>query len=128
MTGQTTPPRWVTDGVQLVAAIDGPLAGQWWTAEDWAERVRAAERMAPTREVPSPTLDYRQLRHELQHPHWPIRGTALGYRPGDTSPGTSTPTRATADPGETSGTLPGLIPPTMPASPSTISRRTTHGG
>jgi len=45
----------------LVAVVNGPLAGQWFHAVDWLERRQAAENMG----------------HTAQHP----AGTALGYRP-----------------------------------------------
>lgn len=45
----------------LVALVDGPLAGHWFHATDWIERRSAAEHMG----------------HTALHP----AGTALGYRP-----------------------------------------------
>jgi hypothetical protein len=38
----------------------GPLDGQGLFTSEWTERRAAAERMAPTRETPSPVLAYRQ--------------------------------------------------------------------
>jgi hypothetical protein len=47
------------DGGQLVAVVDGPMAGQWYTLADWWGRCAAAERMTSVGQPPGACLGYR---------------------------------------------------------------------
>jgi hypothetical protein len=64
-TGKT--PEWVSE--PLVACVDGPMAGQWYTAADWSERLATAERMTERGQRRSPVLDYVRTGATVAHPH-----------------------------------------------------------
>jgi hypothetical protein len=91
MSGTVGAPKWVTDGTKLLVTVDGPFAGMWWTAEDWAERVRAAESLAHTTLSPSYSLGYRRAGRRVDHPKWPTQGDALTYQPRVPSEGRTEP-------------------------------------
>ena len=54
---------------ELIAAIDGPLAGQWWTWADWMARVQGPRWMLERHGVKAPTLLYRPAGYQVPHPH-----------------------------------------------------------
>jgi hypothetical protein len=77
------------DDDQLVAVVDGPLAGQWFTWADWQHRLRAARYMADRTERRSPVLDYLPGGYQITHPFLAhTHGQAAVHRPA-TSSGTS---------------------------------------
>lgn len=65
---------------QLVTPIDGPLAGRWYFAEDWATLVGAAQHTAPSRAAagvrPADVLRYRLTDELVDHPTEPAVGKA----------------------------------------------------
>lgn len=65
---------------QLVAVIDGPLAGRWYFAEDWATAVDAARATAASREAAghgrADVLKYRLTDELVDHPVEPAVGKA----------------------------------------------------
>lgn len=53
---------------QLVAVVDGSLAGQWFTWADWRARLDAARYMAERTGRRDPLLNYVPAGAELAHP------------------------------------------------------------
>jgi hypothetical protein len=53
---------------QLVACIDGPLAGAWYYSDDWQEKRAIAERMRPYEARPSLVLGYVATGRYIRHP------------------------------------------------------------
>lgn len=53
----------------LVACVDGPMVGQWYTEADWRERVAVAQRMLDKGQRPAACLAYKPGRDEVTGPH-----------------------------------------------------------
>jgi hypothetical protein len=72
----------VEDDGALIAVLDGPLAGQWFTWADWQTRLKAAHYMADRTGRRSPVLDYVPAGCQVPNPvleH--TRGWAAVHRP-----------------------------------------------
>jgi hypothetical protein len=86
----------------LIACVNGPLSGQWFTATDWAERQAAAERMAAKNQRPTAVSAYTPAGHHVANPHvadtTAAAWTSTPQQPGPaTTPDTSTPDTTTPD-------------------------------
>jgi hypothetical protein len=71
-----------SNDAQLVAVLDGPLAGQWFTWGDWQQRRRAAQHTLQACGHRSPALDYLPAGYQIANPvlaH--THGWAAVYRP-----------------------------------------------
>lgn len=70
-------------GLDLVACLDGPMTGQWFTRVDWLARIDAARYLHEDRgQRRQPCLDYAPG-PLTRHPTEPaITGHALLHRPG----------------------------------------------
>lgn len=53
---------------QLVACVDGPMAGAWYYSDDWQEKRAIAERMRPVEVQPSAVLGYVPTGQYIRHP------------------------------------------------------------
>lgn len=72
-------PAWTRE--PLVARQDGPYAGMWFTADDWAVRVEAARRMHDAGQRRGPALDYVVDRTAtVPHPTHDAAGHAARYQ------------------------------------------------
>lgn len=76
---------------QLVACIDGPLAGRWYFAEDWQTMTDAATATASSRQAAghgrADVLRYRLTDTLVDHPTEPAVGKAARWTGGaDSSP------------------------------------------
>ncbi len=97
-----------------VVCVDGPMAGHWYTAHDWATRQASAHAMAQLHQRSVSTSAYVPAGRHVTHPSAAgVTGTALTYQP--TGPGAADvshshqnePTAATsapADPDRGAGT------------------------
>jgi hypothetical protein len=56
---------------RMVTAVDGPLAGQWWTWTDWMVRVDGARYMWSRHGRKVNTHLYRPAGYEVDHPSTP---------------------------------------------------------
>jgi hypothetical protein len=81
-------PDWAAE--PLVACVNGPLIGQWFTLADWTARQDAARRMKERGQRPTPALDYAPTGATVSHPHvsdvsgaaWQVRAPRrVGGRP-----------------------------------------------
>jgi hypothetical protein len=68
-TGHSKPPAWARE--RLIACVDGPMAGQWFTAGDWAERLSAAANMTAKSQPPTAIQDYVSTGQTIGHPQVP---------------------------------------------------------
>ena len=83
MSGQPKPPPWVHE--ELVAIVDGPMVGQWYTATDWTERREAAARMVQRGQRPAAALTYADTGQITAHPHVPdAKGTVWSCHEAET--------------------------------------------
>jgi hypothetical protein len=72
-------PAWTLE--PLVVCADGPLAHQWFTADDWTDRLDNAIHRLQRGQRRSPELDY-QPTATTAHPTYPdITGRTLSYTP-----------------------------------------------
>jgi hypothetical protein len=62
-------PAWADE--PLIVCVDGPLAGQWFTAEDWTERQTAAARMAERDQRRTAVSRYHATEASVAHPYVP---------------------------------------------------------
>jgi hypothetical protein len=75
-------PAWA--GEELVACVDGPMAGQWHTAADWTHRLEAALYMADRQQPPAAALAYAPTGRSVAHPHVAdVTGAAWSSHPAD---------------------------------------------
>ncbi len=65
-----------------VVCVDGPMAGHWYTAQDWATRQASAHAMAERGQRPVPASAYVPTGRHVTHPNAAgVTGTALTYEP-----------------------------------------------
>jgi hypothetical protein len=70
------------DDDRLVAVMDGPYAGQWFTLTDWRARLDAARYMAQATGTRSPVLDYLPGPDSVPHPYLhEVDGIPAHYTP-----------------------------------------------
>jgi len=70
----------IRPGADLVVCVDGPKSGMWWYREDWDQLCRASVHCGGT-SATSEALGYVKTNEQVQHPHEPVKGAALMYRP-----------------------------------------------
>ena len=71
-----------TDTERLVAVVDGPMAGQWFTLTDWRARLAAARHIAEATGTRTAVLDYAPGAQPVPHPQWAgVTGIAATHTP-----------------------------------------------
>ncbi|NLT55607.1 MAG: DUF2493 domain-containing protein [Actinomycetales bacterium] len=70
------------DAERLVAVVDGPMAGQWFTLTDWRARIAAARYIAEATSARTAVLDYAPGPIPVPHPQWAgVTGIAATHAP-----------------------------------------------